>query len=190
MISVFEVVVDPDMIAPEPFTVLRSVGQFVLGGFTSTVTAIPMFGPVQQASDKEIQMLQEADRVTAVRSFWSTQPIYVTRGYGAVPGTYGESPTGAGTTYTLSTVPPAGIIVYASGKLLRPIADYTLLGTLLSFTTAPAGPIYVTWPVTVAVESAASDIIQYETEQYRILRVYSDPGGGYYKAYGTRMSAA
>ncbi len=192
MISVFEVVVDPDLIAPQPFTVLRSTGQYVLGGFASTTTSISLFGPDQQASDKEVQMLPEADRISAVRSFWSTQPIYETRGYAPVPSTHGETPTGSGTAYTLSSDPPLpaeALCVYADGRLLPPSA-YTVSGTTLTFQTAPAAPLYVTWPITATVQAAASDLIEYGSEQYRVLRVYFDPGGGYYKAYGTRMAAA
>lgn len=191
MISVFEVVVDPDMIAPQPFTVLRSTGQFVPGGFESVTTPIPMFGPVQQASDKEVQMLPEADRISSIRSFWSTQAIFETRGYAPVPGTHGEAPAGSGTHYTLSGPSPANAAsVYAGGLLQRPGVDYVLSGTALTFNAAPAAPLYVTWQVTVDVATNASDQIQYDSETYRILRVYRDPGSGYWKAYGTRMAAA
>ena len=52
MINVQEVVTDPDMIAPHPYTILRSQGQFVPGGFEPNNTIqISTFGPVQQASD-------------------------------------------------------------------------------------------------------------------------------------------
>jgi hypothetical protein len=192
MISVFEVVVDPDMLAPQPFAVLRSTGQFVAGGFASTTTTIPMFGPVQQATDKEVAMLPEADRVSAVRSFWSTQPIYETRGYAPVPGVHGELLNVSGLDYALSSAPPGSEAnVYANGLLLRPNGvDYLLTGASLVFNLVPAAPLYVTWDVTVNVQAAASDEIQYDAEVYRILRVYRDPGSGYWKAYGTRMRAA
>lgn len=192
MISVFEVVVDPDMTAPNNFVILRSTGQFVQGGFQSVTTAIPVVGPVQQASNKEIQMLPEADRVGSVRAFWSVQTIYVTRGYAPVPSTHGEVPQGAGTAYTLSTAPPSGAAnVYAGGLLLQPNGvDYTLTGTTLAFNAAPAQPLYATWPVTANVATDASDILQYEDQQYRVLNVYRDPGSGYWKALATRMAAA
>lgn len=193
MISVAEVVTDPDMIAPQPFTVLRSTGQFVAGGFQPNNTVfISMFGPVQQASDKEVAMLPTNDRISAVRSFWSLQPIYETAGYAPLPGVHGETPVGSGTTYTISTPPPNGVLnLYADGRLLRPNGvDYTLAGTNLIFNSAPTLPLYVTWDITVNVGTNASDIIQYQTEQYRVLRVYRDPGSGYWKAYGTRMAAA
>jgi hypothetical protein len=190
MISVFEVVVDPDMTAPHPFYILRSTGQFVEGGFESTTTSIPLFGPVQQASDKEIQMLPEADRIGAIRSFWCTQQVFTTRGYAPVPGTHGEVPVGTGAAFVLSTVPPSSsIMVYADGLLLNSATDYTLAGTSLGLATA-ATSVYVTWPVILDIATNASDIIQYDSEQYRVLRVYRDPGSGYWKAYGTRMAAA
>lgn len=192
MISVFEVVVDPDMIAPQPFTVLRSTGRFVLGGFESVTTPIPMFGPVQQANDKEIQMLPESDRVGDIYAFWSTQPVYVTRGYAPVPGAHGEALTVAGTTYTLSSAPPDGsALVYSNGLLLRPNGvDYALLGDTLTFVSVPAAPLYVTWIVTVEMATNASDIVEYDSVRYRLLKVYRDPGSGYWKCYGTNLAAA
>lgn len=190
MISVFEVVVDPDMTAPKHFTVLRSTDTFVLGGVQSITTSIPMFGPVQQATDKEIAMLAEADRVSAIRSFWSTQPLYVTRGYAPVPGTHGEVPSGSGTAFTLSEEPPSdSLCVYVNGLLLRPFVDYVVSGLTLTLVAAPT-TLYVTWSVTVSVQARNSDIIEYGSEQYRVLRVYYDPGGGYHKAYGARTAAA
>jgi hypothetical protein len=191
VISVQEVVTDPDMIAPRPYTILRSVGTFVLGGFESTTTAITTFGPVQQMSDKEISVLPEADRVGALRSFWNVQPIYVTRGTVPLPGTHGEVPVGSGVTYTLSEAPPDDFCtVYSAGLQLQAGVDYVVNGTILTFTAAPGTPVYVTWTATVDVGQAASDIIVYGDEQYRIIRVYHDFGGGYFKAIGSRMAAA
>ena len=190
MISVEEVITDPDMIAPRNYTILRSQGQFVAGGFQSTVTPIPMFGPVQQASNKEIDMIPEADRVGAMRSFWSTCPLYVTRGQAPVPGTHGEVPTGSGTNYTLTSAPPDGLAnVYVDGLQLLPTA-YTIAGTTLTLNATPTVSIYVTWSITVMVGQSASDILQYKDEQYRVLQVYRDDGGGYWKAVATRMAAS
>jgi hypothetical protein len=191
MISVFEVVVDPDMIAPKPFTILRSTGKFVLGGFESTTTSIPMFGPVQQANNKELSMLQEADRIGSIFSFWCTRPVYTTRGYAPVPGVYGETPQGSGAVYTLSASPSGAVDVYSAGLLLQPQGvDYTLTGSTLTFNVAPPEPPYVVWQITVNSEASASDILEYDDEQYRILQTYYDPGGGYWKALGTRLAAA
>jgi hypothetical protein len=179
------------MIAPQPFTIFRSTDTYVLGGVQSTTTPIQAFGPVQQASVKEIQMLPEADRVEGVRSFWWTQPLYVTRGAAPVPATHGEVPVAVSSTeYTLSDVPPEdSAVVYADGLLLIPDAEYVLTGAALTFITAPTAP-YVTWPFTALVGQSASDILQYQTEQYRVISVYKDPGGGYHKALARRMDAA
>jgi hypothetical protein len=186
------VVVDPDMLAPRPFTILRSTGSYVAGGFQSTVAALPVFGPVQQASNKEVQMLPEADRISSVRSFWSTRPIYATQGYAPVPGVHGEAPQGSGTAYTLSAPPPGGAVaLYVNGLLLQPDGvDYSLNGASITFNQAPFGPPYATWQQTVNAAANASDILQYGDEQYRVLQVYRDDGGGYWKALATRMAAA
>lgn len=191
MISVAEVITDPDMIAPQPFTILRSTGQFVLGGFQTVVTSIQLFGPVHQATDRELKMLPQGDQISSVRSFWSLQPLYETRGYAPVPSVHGEVPQGSSTSYTLSAPPPNEIAaVYVGGALLRQNTDYTISGSTITFTTAPTEPPYATWNITANVATNASDILQYEDQQYRILQVYFDPGGGYYKALGTRMAAA
>jgi hypothetical protein len=79
MISVQEVVSDPDLVAPQQYIILRSAGTFIAGGFQSIVSTLQMFGPVQNSSPKEIAMVPEADRVSSMMSFWSTVPIYVTR---------------------------------------------------------------------------------------------------------------
>jgi hypothetical protein len=163
----------------------------VLGSFESTVTPIQVFGPCQQASPKEIQMLAEADRIGSIRSFWWTQPIYTTRGAAPVPSTQGAAATGSGATYTLATPPPDGsATVYVSGVQQTPGIDYTLSGVTLTFTYSPSAAPYVTWPITAFVGQSASDILQYQNERYRVMSVFHVAGSGYYKAMGTRMDAA
>lgn len=195
MISVQEVIQDPDFIAPQPFTILRSTGQFVAGGFQSTTVPISQFGPVQQASNKEIQMLQEADRIGSILAFWCTIPVRVTSGTLSVPSVHGESVVGAlpGTVFTLSQLPPTdNLRVIVGGLLMRPVLDYTLSGNVLTLTTVTHTPPWVQWPVTANVAQAASDILVYPPsgQQYRILSTYHDPGCGYWKALGARMNAA
>lgn len=193
MISVQEVVVDPDMIAPQPYQILRSSGQFVLGGFQSTTTTINVFGPVQQATNREIQMLPEADRIGSIRSFWYTQPIYITRGYAPVPSTQGEAPQeSSASTYTLSVAPPNGVILlYSNGLQLQPYIDYTVSGNVITFLFPPPTlPLYATWQVTANVATDASDILVYGGFQYRVLSTYRDDGSGYWKALAHRMAAA
>lgn len=179
------------MIAPQPYTILRSTDVYILGGVQSTTTSMPMFGPVQQASDKEINMLPEADRIGGARSFWSPQPIYTTRGAAPVPGVQGEVPVGSGTTFTLSSAPPsaAANIYDGNGLLVNPDA-YVISGVALTFFSAPALPLYATWEITVDVGQSASDILVYEGFQHRVMKVYRDPGGGYWKAVATRMQSA
>ena len=193
MISMQDVVSDWDLRAPDPFTIQRSVGEFVLGGFKSTTFNIPVFGPVQQVSNKEISMLPEADRVGSILGFWATIQIYVTRGQASVLGTTGEVPTGSGINYTLTTAPPNGVgTLVLNGLLMTPNVDYSLVGTTLTLTTDPgASPkLYFSWPTMVQAEDAASDIIVYDDNHYRILQTYYDPGDGYWKALGTRQEAS
>ena len=195
MISVEEVVLDPDMTAPQPFVILRSEGMFVAGGFQSVTRPITQFGPVQQASNKEIQMLPEADRVGSIRAFWCTIPVYLTRGTAPVPSVQGQAAQGSlpGTAFTLTVAPPAGNArVFVNGLLLTPNVDYTLVGTTLTLNVLARTAPWVQWPVTVNVQQAASDIIEYPPggEKFRVLQRYFDPGGGYWKALGTRMNAA
>jgi hypothetical protein len=197
VIEVTEVVVDPDMIAPRPFTVMRSTGEFILGGFQSLTRNFDLFGPVQQASDREINMLPEADRQGSIRSFWATVPLFVTRGFGPLPSVHGEAPQGAlpGGTFTLSAAPPGGAGSFTvNGLLQRPSIDYALTGNIITMlngvSVAVGSVLFFQWPVTVNAQAAASDIIQYENTQYRVLRVYRDPGSGFWRALGTQMQAA
>ena len=183
------------MLPPEPYVILRSVGSFISGSFQSTTTPIQQFGPVQQASNRGIAMLPEADRVGSIRAFWSPIPIYLTRGTSPVPSVYGETPTGSvpGTVFTLSQLPPTvNIAVYVSGLFMTPGVDYTLVGTTLTLVELADVAPWVQWPITARVQQAASDIIEYPPggEQFRVLQRYFDPGAGYWKALGTRMNAA
>jgi hypothetical protein len=63
----------------ESFTILRSNGQFVAGGFQSTVTQLQAFGVVSVASPKDLEMMPEGDRFADIRSFYVSQPLYTTR---------------------------------------------------------------------------------------------------------------
>jgi len=198
VISVQEVVLDTDLTAPEPYQVKRTTGQFALGGFQPLqVTTFLLFGPVQQASNKEINMLQEADRVGSIRSFWSTVPIYLTRGTAPVPSVQGSQPSGAvpGTVYILPQAPQGGAgDFYINGRLQRPGVDYVLSGSTLTTTNVtPSGAqLWFQYPVTVQVQDAYSDIILYPPggDQFRVLQRYRDDGSGYWKAVATRMNAA
>ena len=195
MIDMSDVVEDGDMAAPEPFTVLRSTGTFVAGGFQSTTTALQAVGPVQRATPKDISMLPEADIVNGVMAFWWNRQIFVTRGKVPLPSTQGTVPVGAvpGSVYTLATSPAADVTgtLTKNGLLLIPNVDYTLAGNTITLasSTALGDALYFSWPVTASVGQAASDILVYDNSQYRVLSVKHYPGSGYWKALGTRMSA-
>lgn len=200
MIQVDDIVADADFAAPEPFQILRSTpaSEFVLGGFESVITTIDVVGPVQQSSNREINMLPEADRVGSIRSFWCLQPIYLTRGYAPVPSTLGQEPQGAvpGTVYVLTTAPAGGAgTLTLNGVLQRPIIDYTLNGLTITFNapTPANSKLYFASVITANVQPEASDIIVWPPngpEQWRVMQRYFDPGAGYWKAIANRMNAA
>ena len=196
MITVQEVIQDTDMVAPEPFTIQRSVGQWVSGGFQNTPSqSFTVFGPVRNATDKEVSMLPEADRVGRIRAFYATMPILTTRGYAPVPSTQGEVLTAVtpGSVYTLSITPPiGGGSLYVNGLLLTPNTQYTLFGQTITLAVeAPVDAVlYFTWPVVVNTQAAESDIILYDGFSYRVMDVYRTSGSGYWKALGTRLETA
>jgi hypothetical protein len=72
-----DTVIDADL--AESYTVLRSSGQFVAGGWTDTKTTIAAFGVVSVARPKDLEMLPEGDRPLEARVFYAQQPLYVTR---------------------------------------------------------------------------------------------------------------
>jgi len=196
MISMADVVSDIDLAAPQPFQVLRSTGAWVAGKFQSTITStLKLVGPVQQATDKEVAMLPEGDRIGQVFSFWATVPLYTTRGKMQATTLHEETPAGArpGTVFTLSTAPQGQIALFLNGAFLTPGGvDYTLTGTVLTTTVAVAvaDTFKAQWPVETATATAAADILVYNGEQYRLLDVKHYPGCGYWKALATRMNAA
>ena len=71
-----DVVSDPDI--AESFTIERSSGGFVRGGWSNAVDRIPAFGVVSVVNENELDMLPEADRILGARVFYSTQEMYVT----------------------------------------------------------------------------------------------------------------
>ena len=196
MISVQEVVQDPDMTSPSPFTIQRSTGSWDSGGFVSTITeTILCWGPVHNTGDKELAMIPQADKISEALTFWCTVPIYVTQGYASVPAVHPEIPLGTfpGSIYTLSMAPPSGMLaLYWNGLLQRENIDFTVIGNVitLKFTTSATDKLACTWPITAQVQPAAIDIILYGDDQYRILQVHKSLGGGYYRAVGQRLSAA
>lgn len=193
MIDMSDVVADADMMAPKPFAIMRSVGQWTQNGFVSTTSQILQVGPVQRATDKEAQALPEADRVGGVMAFWCLVPIYTTRGDQAETSAQGVTPQGVypGTEYTVDPTLVGGTqpSLYKNGLFQTPGIDYTYTNGVITmlYTTDAIDRLYLMWTDTQAGD-AASDIIQYAKEQYRILHVRHYPGSGFWKALGTRLS--
>jgi hypothetical protein len=196
MIDISSVVSGPVFQAPRPFQVLRSTGTWAAGGFKSQVTAtLELTGPVQQATDKEVSMLPEGDRVGQVMAFWCTVPVYVTRGKLPLPTLHTETPKGVrpGLSFTLSSVPLGQLALYKNGHFLEPSGvDYTQSGSSLSLDAVVGmnDVLMAQWPVVTPAAPAAADILVYDGEQYRLLDVRHYAGSGYWKALATRMSAA
>ena len=71
-----EIVSDPDL--AEQFQIVRSRGGFVAGGWSDQLTTIAAYGVVSVASEKDLEMVPEGDRVRESRVFHSTQAMYVT----------------------------------------------------------------------------------------------------------------
>ncbi len=72
-----EVIEDSDL--GEDFTIQRNPGFFGQGGWSATTPEIiQAFGPVTVATEEDIAMIPEADRVTEMRMFFSSCPMYVT----------------------------------------------------------------------------------------------------------------
>jgi hypothetical protein len=196
MLDMSDVVDSVDLQAPQPFTIQRSPGLWVGGVFqpTGTVQIIPVFGPVQRASDKEAEMLPAADVIHGIMAFWATQPIYTTRGKAPEPGTHGEVPQGAmpGAIFTLTVAPPGeDVAVYRNGIFQSPLSDYEISGNLITFNVIvnPGDKLFATWPVRADVGSDFADVLVYKSEQYRVLNVRHYPGSGYHKALASRLSA-
>jgi hypothetical protein len=195
MLNMSDVLVSADMLPPQAFTIRRSMGRWAIGGFQSATFDLEVNGPVQAATDTEIAMLPEADRIGDVTAFWSVQPIYVTRGKAPVPNVQGATLQGAipGTVYTLSPAPPTGVVgtLTKNGSLLIPNVDYALATPTITLaaSTSLNDVLYFEWPVNSPIGADASDILVYDKDQYRVLSVRHYPGSGYWKALGTRMSA-
>lgn len=199
MINVSDIVADADLAAPQPFGILRSSGQWVLGKYQSVISTISAVGPVQRAGDKEVLMLPEADRVGAVMAFWWTEPIYETNANRPVLVATGQIPQGTipGTVYTLTNNAPGTLTL--NGITLFLNLDYTLdsTGTIITLhnPTSLNDELYYdqqTVKTVIGQGSGESDILVYPADsglQYRVLAVRHYPGSGYWRALGTRMRA-
>jgi hypothetical protein len=72
----------PDALAnadiSENWTILRNNGRFATGGWQKSPEEIQAFGTSSPAGPREIDMIPEADRVSAIRVFRTTRPMFVT----------------------------------------------------------------------------------------------------------------
>lgn len=62
----------------EPFTIRRSSGSFVAGGWSQTTTDIAALGVVSIARDKDLDSLPEGDKVKEAIVVHSTQEMMLT----------------------------------------------------------------------------------------------------------------
>lgn len=76
-ISLLRVVTNPMLC--QSFTVLRSSGQQGPGGWINQETQLTLYGVVSVASDKDLQMIPEGDRIGGAMVFHSAEQIYTTR---------------------------------------------------------------------------------------------------------------
>jgi len=77
MIDVSEVLNDPDVCSV--FTIQRNPGTYAIGGWQAgQPVTIQAYGAVRNTSGKEVEMVNEGDRVREMMTFRSTTPMYVT----------------------------------------------------------------------------------------------------------------
>jgi hypothetical protein len=71
---------DPDF--AQSFTIQRSTGAFVLGGWQSATTSLTAVGIVTVAKERELRQVPEGDRVTGAMLFFSPTILYLSHGGG------------------------------------------------------------------------------------------------------------
>jgi hypothetical protein len=75
--SIAEIVNDPAF--AQNFTITRrSGGAWQLGKWTTSETALTVWGAIQPPTATDLKQVAEADRVTGLIAIWTTQPIYIT----------------------------------------------------------------------------------------------------------------
>lgn len=68
-----------DGILSEAWTIIRSTGAWIKGGWTTFPTNIPAWGVVSVANEEDLAMLKEADRITGTMVFHTVERIYETQ---------------------------------------------------------------------------------------------------------------
>lgn len=68
---------NPDL--AEQFSLLRSTGEFVAGGWQEKSQQIQVSGISSNATPEDLVMIPEGDRVTGARVFYTKTRIYATR---------------------------------------------------------------------------------------------------------------
>lgn len=63
----------------QAFTVMRSTGSFVQGGYASSACPIAFYGIIQPATDEDLRQVEEGDRTTGMMSFIAEGQMYKTR---------------------------------------------------------------------------------------------------------------
>lgn len=77
MIDVSDIINDPDVAQPTPFTVVRQSGVYVNGVFTTTATNLYLDGTIQPMTSKEIASMPGGDSITGGIKVWSTTQLRV-----------------------------------------------------------------------------------------------------------------
>jgi hypothetical protein len=75
-LDVSEVVLSSEF--AEAFSVARGSGEFQAGGWSQQTSTVPLYGVVNPATARQLEMLPEGDRPTEALVFFCTKPLYVT----------------------------------------------------------------------------------------------------------------
>lgn len=76
MIDVGSIVVDPDF--AQPYTVHRKSGAWVAGRWEPTEDDLPYFGAIMVATQRDLNMIPEGDRVSGMMMFFAVKPLNLT----------------------------------------------------------------------------------------------------------------
>jgi len=73
-------IVNRQTLGAQSFTVQRfqNAGEFELGGYQETPTVLTLYGTIQPATAKQLDMVTEGDRVRGAIAIWCSQRIYIT----------------------------------------------------------------------------------------------------------------